>query len=186
MAKLADAALSLEKRRAQGIYITLNEINPALLARANNRLLDRPESTTADDDVIRRLWLPFDVDPVRPAGVSASPAELEAAKARAKVLEAWLRDELGGDPDLRAFSGNGFHLLYRIDLPNTDESTRYVKGIIEAAAGRFDDELVSIDRAVFNAARVWKLPGTTARKGDEVSSQGRLHRRARLLREDWK
>jgi hypothetical protein len=52
-------------------YFTLNEIDPRLIARANNRLRDRAKSTTADSDVLRRVWLPLDFDPMRPAGVAA-------------------------------------------------------------------------------------------------------------------
>ena len=40
--------------RAEGIYVTLNEINPALLARAYNRLADRLKPTTGDADILRR------------------------------------------------------------------------------------------------------------------------------------
>ncbi|GAI49189.1 unnamed protein product, partial [marine sediment metagenome] len=48
-----------------------------------------------------------------------------------------------------------------------------------ALATRFDDDAVSIDPGVFNAARIWKLPGTLARKGD--STPDRPHRLATLL-----
>lgn len=54
-----------------GIYVTLNTVNPALLARRANRIkmrLSRKDATTADADIIRRRWLPVDIDPVRPSG----------------------------------------------------------------------------------------------------------------------
>ena len=57
-----------------GCYVTLNEVNPTLLARRANRIkmhLSRGDSTTGDVDIIRRRWLPVDIDPVRPSGVSA-------------------------------------------------------------------------------------------------------------------
>ena len=53
-----------------GIYVTLNTPNPALLARRANRIkmrLSRKDATTADADIIRRRWLPVDIDPVRPS-----------------------------------------------------------------------------------------------------------------------
>ena len=40
-----------------GIYVTLNAVNPALLARRANRIkmrLSRKDATTADTDIIRR------------------------------------------------------------------------------------------------------------------------------------
>ncbi|MFA5214020.1 MAG: hypothetical protein WC406_11840, partial [Methanoregula sp.] len=58
-----------------GIYVTLNAVNPALLARRANRIkmhLAHGDATTADADITRRLWLPVDIDPVRPSGVSST------------------------------------------------------------------------------------------------------------------
>ncbi len=54
-------------------------ISDRLLGRAYNRLKERAELTTADNDILKRLWLPVDLDPVRPAGVSASDEEHFAA-----------------------------------------------------------------------------------------------------------
>ncbi len=183
--QLAAAAVQLEDRRAGGIYITLNVVSPALLARAYNRLDEHPQATTGDADILRRVWLPLDFDPVRPSGVSATDAELEAAKARAADAVAWLELEIHEKPEIWAFSGNGYHVLYRVDLPNNEAATNAVKGIIDATAGRFSDEAVSVDRTVFNAARIWKLYGTLARKGDAVPAIGRVHRRSQLLREGF-
>jgi len=48
-----------------GIYVTLNGVNPALLARRANRIklrLSRKDATTADADIIRRRWFPVDID----------------------------------------------------------------------------------------------------------------------------
>jgi hypothetical protein len=65
---------------ARGIYITPNTVNPALLARAANRL--RPagkEPTTSDADITRRRWLLIDCDAIRPPGISSTDEEHEAA-----------------------------------------------------------------------------------------------------------
>jgi len=185
MTKLADAAVRLEDQGAAGIYVTLNPCNPALLARACNRVVEFPKATTADHDIARRVWLPLDIDPVRPAGISSSPAELEAARLRGVEVAAWLQQKLQADPTIWACSGNGHHLLYRVDLPNDDNATTWVKGLINQAADLFSDDQVSIDRTVFNAARIWKLYGTLARKGDEVQRLGRVHRRAHILSEGF-
>src|SRR6185312_8998085 len=67
-----------------------------------------------------------------------------------------------------AHSGNGVHLLYRVDLPNDEESRDLIKHGLEALAARFDDDAVKVDRTVFNAARIIKLHGTVATKGDHV------------------
>lgn len=183
--RLANAAVQLERDGAPAVYVTLNQINPALLARAFNRLAEHPSATTSDADVVRRVWLPFDFDPVRPAGISSSPDELTLAKATALATAKWLEHTLGSKPDIWAFSGNGYHLLYRIDLPNDPEATAHVQAAINGAADRFDNERVKVDRTVINAARIWKLYGTLARKGDQVPRLGRVHRRAEILQEDF-
>src|SRR5262249_32653030 len=54
--KLAAAAAELSGV-APGVYVTLNEINPALLARINNRVEEYAKQTTSDADVRRRRWL---------------------------------------------------------------------------------------------------------------------------------
>jgi hypothetical protein len=38
-------------------YVTLDLVNAALLARAVNRIVDRPVTTTSDGDVPWRRWL---------------------------------------------------------------------------------------------------------------------------------
>ncbi len=164
-----------------GIYVTLNEVNPALLSRRANRVkqrLSRSDATTADVDIVRRRWLPLDFDPVRPSGVSSTEEEHTAALKRAEEVAAWLTEK-GFPAPLMADSGNGAHLLYAIDLPNDGESTRLVKGCLAVLDALFSDEIVHCDTANFNAGRIWKCYGTTARKGDNTAA--RPHRKARIL-----
>jgi hypothetical protein len=174
---LIEEAVELDRKK-WAVYVTLNEIEPALLARAQNRIVEAPKATTSDNDVLRRRWLPLDFDPVRPSGISASEEERLAAEGRAKEVQEYL-EELGWPQPLVADSGNGWHLLYPIDLPNDDESKKLVKEVLEALAFKFDDDQVKLDTAVHNAARIWKLYGTVARKGDPVPE--RPHRRSKIL-----
>ncbi len=165
----------------QGIYLTLNEVNPALLSRRANRIkqrLGKKDATTADNDILRRLWLPVDIDPTRPSGVSSTEAEHQAAIETAGKIADHLTG-LGWPAPVIADSGNGAHLLYRIDLPNDDRSRDLVKRCLEVLATLFDDPTTSIDTANHNAARIWKLYGTMSRKGDHTAD--RPHRRSRLL-----
>ncbi len=120
----------------------------------------------------------MDFDPVRPSGVSATDAEKKAARQRALEAREFLR-EIGWPEPVVGDSGNGYHLLYRIELPNDRESLELVKGTLEALAFRFSDRAVEVDTTTCNAARIWKLYGTTARKGDDT--EDRPHRRSRLL-----
>ena len=164
-----------------GIYVTLNEVNPALLSRRANRIkmrLGKKDSTTSDVDILRRRWLPVDIDPLRPSGVSSTDQEHELALAKAEEV-ARLIAGLGFPDPVRADSGNGAHLLYLIDLPNDDAALALVKGCLTTLDALFSDERVSVDTANFNAARIWKLYGTVSRKGDNTPE--RPHRRSRIL-----
>jgi hypothetical protein len=164
-----------------GIYVTLNEVNPALLSRRANRIkmrLSKKDSTTSDADILRRRWLPVDIDPLRPSGVSSTDEEHGLALAKAEDVARWISG-LGFPEPIRADSGNGAHLLYRIDLPNDESATSLVKSCLTTLDTLFSDDQVSVDTANFNASRIWKLYGTVSRKGD--STPERPHRRSRII-----
>jgi hypothetical protein len=114
------------------------------------------------------------------AGISSTDAEHEAAINRAAQIKSWLETTLGFPELIIADSGNGAHLLGRIDLPCSDEITTLLKKCIEAVALRFEDAAVSVDRTVYNAARIWKLYGTMACKGDDTPE--RPHRQAKIIK----
>ncbi len=178
----ADMAEHLDlSREFSGIYATLNPVNPALLARRANRVaarLGRKDATTADADIVRRRWLPIDVDPVRPSGVSATEDEHRAACETAREIYDGLT-ELGWPRPVYADSGNGGHLLYRVDLPNDEASTALVRDVLTALDARFSSDEAKVDTANFNAARIWKVYGTVGRKGD--STKDRPHRRSVII-----
>ena len=164
-----------------GIYVTLNEVNPALLSRRSNRIkmrLGKKDSTTSDADILRRRWLPIDIDPLRPSGVSSTDEEHGLALSKAEEVACWIAG-LGFPEPIRADSGNGAHLLYHIDLPNDEAATALIKSCLATLDALFSDERVSVDTANFNAARIWKLYGTVSRKGDNTPE--RPHRRSRII-----
>jgi P4 family phage/plasmid primase-like protien len=164
--------------RAPGIYITLNPVNPALLARAANRVKEYARTTTSDTDILTRRWFPIDCDPRRPADISSNDIEHEAALSRAKVIADWLSGRGWPDP-IFADSGNGAHLLYRTELPNDAETAELFSCALQAIAMTVDDDAVSVDTSVFNAARIWKVYGTQVCKGDDLPE--RPHRTAQIL-----
>jgi hypothetical protein len=173
--KLVKDALFLT-RQARGVYCSINPLKPELLARRSNRYDTAEDGELAKDkDVLhRRLFI--DVDPIRDSYISSTDEEKAASLALAQRVRAGLRERSWPDPIL-GDSGNGHLLLYRIDAPADDGDL--VKRVLAALAQRFDTEAAHIDRAVFNAGRIVKVPGTYARKGDNV--QGRPWRRSRLL-----
>ncbi|HVT82806.1 MAG TPA: hypothetical protein VHM90_19365, partial [Phycisphaerae bacterium] len=174
-AKLAAALKGIGS--AKGIYFTPNPVTPALLARAQNRLKDAGKSeTTSDKDITRRRWLLIDCDAVRPAGISASAAEHKAALDCAQNIRADLAERGWPDP-IMADSGNGAHLLYAVDLPADDGGL--IERCLDALADQHGGDTVVVDRSVHNPARIWKLYGTMAAKGD--STVERPHRMARII-----
>ena len=164
----------------RGVYVTLNEVNPALFSRCANRVrrCSRGDATTADADIMRRRWLPIDFDPVRPAGVSSTADEHAAALLRAEEVRVWLATR-GFPAPILADSGNGAHLLYRIDLANDSESLRLIQGCLSVLDALFSDDAVHCDTANSNAARIWKLYGTMACKGDDTPV--RPHQLSRIV-----
>jgi predicted P-loop ATPase len=163
---------------APAIYITLNSLPLDLLSRASNQTNLYAQVTTQDVEVVHRIWLLVDCDPTRPSGISATTEEHAAALARAEAIRDWLTEQ-GWPIPVSADSGNGGHLLYRINLPNDIASTNLLKRVLKALASRFDDDLVTVDQSVFNAARICKLYGTITRKGSDTPT--RPHRMARIL-----
>ncbi|MFE8696507.1 hypothetical protein ACFYKT_09180 [Cytobacillus sp. FJAT-53684] len=160
------------------IYFTLNPVKPDLFSRAANRSVQRAKQTTTDADIECRRWFPIDFDPERPKGISSTDEEHQAAHAMAKEVQHFLAEKGWSEPVV-ADSGNGAHLLYPIDLPNDDESTMVIKSALEALDFLFSNETVNVDKGVYNAARIWKLYGTMACKGDHTDE--RPHRLSQIL-----
>lgn len=146
-------------------YFTLNTINDACYGRQQcEKFVKSPKATTTDNDIVRRKWLLIDFDPKRATGVNASNEEFELAKQKAKDVYYYLHNLNFPNP-VMCESGNGFHFVYPIDLPNTSDVTETIKAFLQSLSVMFSDDKVDIDEKVFNAGRICKLYGTTAKKG---------------------
>lgn len=182
LAHLDELVAALGKiERAAGVYYTPNALDSDLHARALNRariVNDRREPTTSDKDVARRRWLLIDCDVKRPAGISATDAEKTAAAEMIERVHAWLV-ECGFPPGLICDSGNGAHAMIPVDLPADDP---FCERVVKTLAREFDNDQAKIDTTVFNAARIWKLPGTMVCKGDNAVDVGRPWRMASIVR----
>jgi hypothetical protein len=164
---------------AKGLYITFNTLRPNVAQPFNElRAAMRDQRLTTDADVVARHWLPLDLDPVRQPGTSSTNAEHDLALARARdVFDALTAD--GFPSPIVIDTGNGACLICPICLPNDFQSGELLRNVLEGLAFRFDDDRVRVDRQVFNASRLVRLPGTINRKGE--NSLERPHRLARLL-----
>jgi hypothetical protein len=156
-----------QSRRLRGVsgYVTINPVRADLLARSDNRL-DRVRHTTRDADVACLRWMYLDIDPVRPADISSTDAELAAALARRDAV-------LADHPELAASSlwgssGNGGWVLIRLpDYPNDPPHRALVAEAVGAISRDYSDALVKIDTATVNPARLIGLPGTLKAKGSD-------------------
>ncbi|HYH67805.1 MAG TPA: hypothetical protein VD866_24120 [Urbifossiella sp.] len=164
-----------EKAQPEGIYITVNPVDPNLLAVADHEFKAGVNGAT-DADVLCRNYFYVDADPVKRAKISATDAEKAAAWELARAVRADLTDR-GFPPPMVVDSGNGFHDWRRVQLP-ADEGGA-VERLLKALARRHDTARAKVDTTVFNPSRLCKIPGTFARKGSSVKT--RPHRMARVL-----
>jgi hypothetical protein len=176
-AALASAAEMLSGKYP-GIYVTLNPADDDLLSRTPNRVTNNAHELTKDANITHRRWLPVDADPVRPADVSSSDAEHNAALDLLKKVAEEMAFRGWPDP-VFADSGNGAHLLYPINEPNDEETKKIIHGVLKRLAAEFDTDTVKIDIKVGNASRIWKLYGTMSCKGENTPD--RPHRRATII-----
>lgn len=155
------------------IYVTLNPVNPSLLARVNNRIKKSTKkgTTTSDKDITSIRYILVDIDPVRPAGISSTHKELDEAWAATKNIMS-----AHGKPYIQGMSGNGFHLIYPAPAGATPERIRLW---LHELQSNFGTASVGVDLSVFNPARITKVLGSWARKGD--NTQERQHRKSCLI-----
>jgi hypothetical protein len=144
-------------------------VDSALLARANNRLNCGRVPTAADSDVRRLRHLLIDVDPVRPSGISATDAEVDATRTVRNTVRRFLLKELDWPHAVAVTrSGNGGGLLYRLDLHNDVANTDVLRRVLVALDALFSTAAVKIDTTTFNPSRITKVIGSIAAKGDDV------------------
>src|SRR5215210_622999 len=70
-------ALRLEKAEFE-VYATLNPCKGDLLARGCNKMV-AAKSSTSDEGIDRRRWIPVDLDPKRESGISSTDEEKATA-----------------------------------------------------------------------------------------------------------
>jgi replicative DNA helicase len=181
----AIAALKAEYKKPDGIYLLLNEPDPLCYARAPDKIIDYQDTTTSDNDIIRRRWLFIDCDPDRPKGVPSTDEQLASAARLAGDCKLLLHEDFSWPDPIEACSGNGHYLLYATDLPNDEASKTLVAIVLKALATRTGDMSVPvgwpashIDLKTFNAARIMRLLGTDNCKGHSIP--GQPHRRSGL------
>lgn len=174
--KAVESVAALDQVGCEAIYTTLNAVLPDLMGRGNHRIC-AGINRTKDDEVTGITNFLIDVDPVRPVGISSTKEELDAAMKTAKAIRDYLKDR-GWPMALRAYSGNGAHLIYKVNLPMCQATADLLKKCLGAIGKQFATNTMKVDQIVFNPGRLVKLYGTMARKGDNIPN--RPHRRAKI------
>lgn len=164
----------------KGIYFTPNPAVPDTLARSYNRITPWAQWTTDDKEITGRRWLLVDIDARRVRGISSSDPEHVKALNAASNISGALTMMYGFPEPMINDSGNGSHLMYPMREENTDAVRDEIHTFLKILKKQYDSDSIDIDTTVYNAARIWRLPGTWARKGD--STPDRPHRRAAIMR----
>lgn len=175
----AAALIAKENGKHQAIYATVNPVRKELLARNENKFEFGSQSTTSDAEIDRRRWFLLDLDPVRPAGISSTDGEVELARDLATDIIQWL-SSIGWPEPLVAESGNGIHVMYRVDEPNDDAARVDFEYASKMLSSIWSTPQIAVDTTSFNASRVWKVYGTISAKGS--STADRPHRVAKLIK----
>lgn len=160
----SDLAIALNDQ-GYNVYMVMNPIEPGFAGDLRNEL------AVADPDIISRRLILIDLDRTGHLVESATDEEINDSAELADLVAAFLEQEYDVEVS-RVMSGNGAHLYMALpDIPNDERSKADCQQLLVALGQKFDTPTIKIDRAVFNASRITKVPGTVARKGIETSER---------------
>lgn len=162
------------------IYFTVNNINEACSSRNQYGQFMLVQGTaTSKNDIIKRVFIPIDIDVDRPSGVCSTDEEKEYAHKKAIKVYRFLRENGFAEPII-CDSSSGYHIYYPVDMESNSSVEVDIKRFYEVLSNIFTDERVKIDKQVGDANRIMRLPGTWSRKGR--STDERPHRMAKILK----
>lgn len=171
--------LSRQDLTDANVYMTIQRIHEGCEARRQwGHFIDAGRQkipTTSDNDIIGYSFIPVDLDPVRPAGISSNTAELYAAEELTHQIAAYMTEN-GYGKYVKALSGNGYHLLFPVDIPTRSKAERdaarlEVETLLKNLDRYFSNDGCYVDTTLCNPSRVLKLYGTLAQKGRSTSDR---------------
>ncbi len=140
-----------------------NTINPTL--RPVTNVVAHSMNATSDSDIKKITWIPFDIDvSAKDKMKGANKEQIDSASDLTDSIIDFLESHGWYNPII-GFSGNGYHLLYRVDIENTPELKNILKVIYTELHKRFSNEHASFDRTVRNPARILRTYGSINQKG---------------------
>ena len=152
---------------ARGLYFGINPIVK----------IDRSSRV---GDVTRRRWILIDIDRNKALQPDdpATENEHEDAMELTFEVQSYLSD-IGFPAPIQVDSGNGYHLYYRVDLPNDDASRDLVRDFLKLLDNTFSCEKGKIGSECFDSRRISRIPGTWSRRG--TASKDRPYRQSRIV-----
>jgi hypothetical protein len=154
-------------------YVTVNPVPPEPLG--------HPPHV---GDVLHRRRLVVDID--RPGDARDAGMATEAEREAVREVACRILDYLSGKDwpaPLLIDTGNGFHLVYGVDLPNDVRSRAMSRALVSEFLKRlgeaFDTPGAAVERGMVAANARTRVPGTWNRKHD--STPDRPHRQVRIV-----
>lgn len=147
-------------KKKMNIY---NTLNPSTLPATN--AIHANSKATKDADIEKIGWMPFDIDiSDKDKDYGATDEQIEHANLLTDNLIDYLNGYGFGEPII-GFSGNGYHLLYKVSLDNSPEVKKALSVIYNGLHKRFSNEHADFDRTVRNPSRILRTYGTVNQKG---------------------
>ena len=159
------------------IYITLNPIKSDLDIEVSNTFAKGGKSIS-DKDIARYVFILIDLDPIRESKTSSTDEEHNEAKVMLEDIKKYLVS-MGVDGFITASSGNGWHLLLRVDIVNNVDNVNTVKMFLKSLDSKFSNDKVKVDITTGNPARLTRFYGTMTCKG--INTEDRPHRRSAII-----
>lgn len=164
--------------RYSNVYITLQQLKKECFNKSQQERFMQGADATNDKLVTGFNWLFIDLDPIRESGIPSSEEEMQEAYKVARAVDKYLH-ELGFANPIKAISGNGAHLLYRVHLANTEENQNLLHNCLTTLGQIFNNDRIKIDEVNANPSRVCKLYGTLSQKGG--STEDRPYRMSQII-----
>jgi len=190
--------------RVQSSYVVINPLKGRLIRERKlivnptdeqvEQVISGPGGQTArDEDIDMLRWMFVDVDTIRvPHLKETDKGEFDRLqhecstneeKARARVVAQKVLkflEEKGWPQPILCDSGNGFHILFRVNLQNNPTNVHHIADCLKALKAEFASEPdADIDASVYNPARLTRAYGSTTRKGTDMPE--RPYRRNRIF-----
>jgi RecA/RadA recombinase len=162
-------------------YFPFNEINDACYSRQQRDRIIKTKNATQNTDIVKREWILIDIDAEKPSGTSSTNDEKLHSHGIAQKIYRYLRDKGFNEP-VFADSGNGYHLMYKCNLPNDPQTALLIERFLKTLSNFFSDKKAKVDVGVSNAGRITKLYGTIACKGSNTPE--RPHRLSVIKKAD--